>query len=196
MYHTAEVRWFVPGPMPEAVRAWPMVPAGTPERRTDRYLLFAGCETVGVKLREGRFEVKALTGPPEVVPFGQGIAGRVSRWAKWSRSEVDVDPADRETWIEVAKARRQQTYRVVGGRLTGVSTYAHPGCTVEVGTVEVDGAAWWTLAFEATGPEAELRWRLHRVVAACVEAAPLADGVVLRLGHSLAYPAFLAGLAG
>ena len=51
--------------------------------RTDEYLLMPDCDTVSVKQRQGRLEVKALVAGPR--PFSQGrVVGRVDQWVKWS----------------------------------------------------------------------------------------------------------------
>ena len=56
MLHSAEIRWFVPGQIPQAVLDW--FGAGhalkPEEKRIDEYLMFPDCDTVGVKLRQGK----------------------------------------------------------------------------------------------------------------------------------------------
>jgi hypothetical protein len=75
MYHSAEVRWFLEGPLPGDMQLW--FEAGglakTEPQRTDEYLFLPGCTTTSVKLRSGRFEVKALTQPPCSGRLGQVV---------------------------------------------------------------------------------------------------------------------------
>ena len=66
MLPTTEIRWFFAGDVPAAVGAWfgRAVPAAEPPAaRRDYYLQQAERrDDLGVKLREGRVEVKHLTG--------------------------------------------------------------------------------------------------------------------------------------
>ena len=62
--------------------------------RNDDYLLLPGCDTVGVKQRQGKLEVKALVAGPS--PFSLGaVVGRLDQWVKWSfepSKEMFQDP--------------------------------------------------------------------------------------------------------
>ena len=56
MFHTAEARWFIPVALPDAVLDWFRAgrPLGSEGVQVHEYLLFPDCESVGVKLRDGR----------------------------------------------------------------------------------------------------------------------------------------------
>jgi hypothetical protein len=92
VYYSGEARWFFQGEASHAARHW--ITAGdlsdpAPER-VDQYLVLPGCSTTGVKIREGNFEVKAQTSPPEPVTWNERIAGSRDTWVKWSRAMQDT----------------------------------------------------------------------------------------------------------
>lgn len=61
MYPTAEVRWFHRGKVPLDVMAWFLRLHGEPEEpghRVDYYLRLSDADALGIKLRDGRIEIK------------------------------------------------------------------------------------------------------------------------------------------
>ena len=175
-YRTAEVRWFRPGPIPEAVAAWfdALGDPVEPDARTDRYLAGTG-DGLGLKVREGRVEAKRLEGGAG--PFRAGRAtAEAETWAKWT-FPTDGDPAPPE-WVEVRKRRRQRRVQTSGG-----------SCAVELSEVEADGAAWWSVCLEASGPDAETR---HAALArAGAEWLDRDDAPALGAEDAQSYPAWL-----
>ena len=106
-YRSAEIRWFLQGQSQrDQLLNWFMLPGKDvkdvvvetkdyvrqPDAapfvklelpRPDEYLLLPECDTVSVKQRQGKLEVKALVAGPR--PFSQGaVVGRVDQWVKWS----------------------------------------------------------------------------------------------------------------
>ena len=77
MYFSAEARWFLPGPAGDTAEHW--IGSGEysthQDERTDRYLLVPGCDTVGIKIREGNFEIKSRRGEPEAIAWSTSITG-------------------------------------------------------------------------------------------------------------------------
>jgi len=184
-YHSAEIRWFWPGsdglielltwfthpgrpelrtPSLPEYQIEPFVMAERP--RTDHYLLLPGCETVGIKQRQGRLEVKALVDGPH--PFAvDAVSGQMDTWVKWSwlPSTAVAEPlaADLEQsgpWQPVTKTRYTQRLALKGDDLVPVSPTTLPdsGCSVELTWLQVPRhpAIWLTLGFEAFGPAGEL----------------------------------------
>jgi hypothetical protein len=225
MFHSAEARWFLSGaekwdellywftrqgrlplvqetgnyvPDPDAA---PLVKQERP--RTDDYLVLPNCETVGVKQRQGRLEVKALVAGPR--PFALGaVAGRVDAWVKWSLQpsaaialplEADLQQSGR--WRQVEKRRCTQKYAHASGGLTAVSPDAWPeaGCSVELTLLRVAAGVpeWVTFGFEAFGSAAQAEALLIEAVTHFFIAHGPAP---LRLAEqaSLSYPAWLTGL--
>ena len=174
MTETAEIRWFLPGPLPDAVGAWFDAVASDARHasRTDRYLVPEG-EAVGRKWREGRAEVKTRTHVgAEAVACGRA-AGTPEHWCKETVAALPDAPA-----LDVAKARR-----------TCIVETSSASCMLEVSTVAVGGSSWWTVCLEAAAPTAEARERTLRE--ACQRWLAHPDTPALPAEASRGYPAWL-----
>src|SRR5215831_6716053 len=188
-----EVRWILPGQLEPAVAGWfARFPAGV-EAREDSYLADPPLGGLAVKLRAGRaLEVKAYQGSPGILEVAGRARGRLECWDKWS---FPCDPpgrggADRPGWRPVRKRIRR--FALTGGHGgAGVpGPGAEAGCQVELAEVRIRGQAWWTLAFEATGP-ASLRRTELEATAALVFAQALPGGVELGTDDSQSYAQWL-----
>jgi hypothetical protein len=166
MYTTAEVRWFYEGRAPALVEAWfrrgGRAPTEQPAR-VDHYLRLVDGEHQGIKLREGRLEVKQRERSLPATRFNAGAAGVMELWRKWSiplagcPHQVSSDPG--ASWIEVEKERALCRYRLLEDRrivATGTDWYPDQGCDLELTAVRVRGREWWTLALEAFGPSSSV----------------------------------------
>ncbi|MCP4334160.1 MAG: hypothetical protein GY785_16000 [Gammaproteobacteria bacterium] len=207
MYDSAEVRWFSRGQLPGDMRLW-FEAAGlatTEPRRTDDYLLLPGCVTTSVKLRDGRFEVKALTQSPCSVTYRHGITGLKDSWVKWSSARIDIDTSSqlvgraKDPWISVSKIRRLRLVSLEGERPAEVSPdhrYLSGGCQVELTAIDAwsrtqnrsEAAPWWTLAFEAFGDEKAMQDGLDLVIDDFFKEPP---PVNLSRKSSFSYPVWL-----
>ncbi len=189
-----EVRWFRPGGVPDGVLTWfgDLPGPVASERRVDRYLELPQTAGLGIKLRQGKLEVKRLrTEHPPVV--WHGLAGRPTRWEKWSFELVEDGAAER-IWLPVEKQRRFRTLRVGDdGAVTPVAPGARVarGCSVEVTRLTVQDALWWSVGFEATGDELGLRRTLDLAVEHVAGAGP---PLGLSVADSVDYPAWLSAL--
>ena len=180
MYPTLEVRWFYRGRVPPAVLTWYRARAGAAEgplTRIDHYLrpsMDASSDALGVKLREGRVELKRRGRQYGIVRFHPQAAGAVAGWHKWrfALAETDLDSLGlpHPDWVAVEKARRLCKYQVgAGGQVVSVPLDAPvaQGCELELAVLRVAGQAWWTLCLETFGaPEGApsgLRETLSRV---------------------------------
>ncbi len=117
MFPTDETRWFFKGAIPTPVTAWfaarGCVSAVQPPR-VDYYLRLNDDDSLGIKLREGRIEVKQRTHPGELVRFGKRTAGWLESWRKWGfgLAEYDASATTSERWLGVWKSRRLCVYGV------------------------------------------------------------------------------------
>lgn len=219
MFFSAESRWFFEGPLPGAVRDW-FVAGGraTPEpTRTDEYLLLPGCATTGVKLREGSFEVKAMTHAPEPVGYARGVNGYRDAWVKWSCRANDVEALRRmlgatgDRWAAVGKTRLLRLLSLDSGTLIEVDDKTMPvscGCQIELTEIGVSAgglgaswrggdhpadARWWSLSFEAFAPgdqgvTTRLLAQLEVTVNHCLDSPP---PHALDTSSSMSYPGWL-----
>jgi hypothetical protein len=166
LYHTAELRWFVPaGNRWDRMLLWfalagqlqvrnegtydPAEPHGpfvkVEQERTDLYLLLPGTSTASVKQRQGRLEVKALVAGPH--PFYlETLAGQVDQWVKWTfqpspaiAAPLEAELGQTGPWREVAKKRYLQQVVFDTGRPVAVSPDLCPGagCHVELTLVNL-----------------------------------------------------------
>ena len=136
---TLEVRWFVLGTLSPSAVAWAEDAGLTrADPRTDRYVVLPGVDGVGIKLREGRVEVKARSGS-----LGQRVlgpaSGVVERWVKWSQpvgTGVGWDEGPGVRIVEVDKTRW---------------SFWQGGALIELTALKAEGQFWWTAAVEIAG---------------------------------------------
>lgn len=161
-----EVRWILPGSLGTAAAGSSCWLRGDPEVREDLYLLDPHLRGVSVKLRAGTaLEVKVHQGSPGLFEVAGHAAGRMEYWQKWSfpcdrTGRGDSGPPG---WIPVRKRRRVRRFSLAGGEA---------GCTAELTEVRARGRDWWSLAFEATGPEGLLRVELEAAAARVFDRPP------------------------
>jgi hypothetical protein len=163
----------------------------------DRYLRLANGGGLGIKVREGRLELKQRHGQPGILRLHQRVTGRVEHWRKWSfalaegGSTLDSMLVPPQAWIGVTKARLLRRYLVSSERRvvpTSTGEYPERACDWELTQVHVGGSAWWTVGFEAFGRGSTLPETL-RLVAGQVLAAW--EPPRLQAGDSFGYPEWL-----
>ncbi|MBN1673540.1 MAG: hypothetical protein JXR37_21015 [Kiritimatiellae bacterium] len=198
---TAEVRWFYPGAVPREIHAWLQRAGCTLEAkpaRTDHYLRLAD-EALGVKLREGRLELKQRVDSAGVISLHQRAAGLVERWRKWSFALADsvealnalLRPAS--CWIAVNKERALCTVPPPQTPREETPAPASPlqGCNLELTAVRAGRNEWWSLGFEAFGPAETVLASLRRATTRLFTGD---EPPTLHAEASYGYPKWLAGL--
>lgn len=216
MYRSAEIRWYFAGGISEEVRSWfEDEGLGTDEpERVDEYLAIPDCETVGVKVRDGRLEIKAMTVRPEPVNLPNGVNGWRDAWVKWSSAAAGmksvrqlIDNAE-DRWIFVRKGRHLRKFSLESSppaEVDAATRNLRKGCQIELTSIRAlaarqDGRAitsrdwertapWWSLSFEAFGDPSELFDHLD-----CAATHFFRDRPPIRLTaeSSFSYPAWLA----
>lgn len=193
--HSLEVRWIFPGKLETALGGWfGRFPAET-QSREDTYLLDPRLRGLSVKVRGGvALEVKVYRGSPGILDLPGRARGRMESWQKWSFPIVPLSPdsGDLSGWRPVRKMRRISRFSPAGGP---IATQApglgqEPRCAVELTEVRTPGQDWWTLGFEATGPDDLLRHALQ-ATAALVFAQPMPGSVEPGLDESKSYVEWL-----
>jgi len=216
---TLEIRWFLPGIIPEKeVGNWffhnPRFGARLIEKdgkkREDLYLLTPGNAGIGPKLREGKFEIKLLRGSQEVMEPGGAAGGRGEVWHKWKwpyargKKDKKIDQLITESLLAgtreklrvmVGKQRWQRKFRVAGpGELAPVAGSRKDlpwWVSAELTAIAVKGAPWWTLAVEiCENPEASPLLLQQCLTWMLQDYA----GPPLRVANSCSYPEWLAVL--
>jgi len=205
MWPTTEIRWFSAGTLLKETLSWfsgghRLDPAIA---QVHEYLVFQGCDTVGVKFREDRFEIKAKLGVSQPLSLVMGIQGRREQWIKWSLPTKGL-PLLGQTlrqsgpWLKVRKERNQRIFSAESGYLQEVPVGSLPvaGCNIELTRVEVeaDPSSWFTLGFEAYGPPSARAALLEEGVGFFFKAQGRAPGIDLTEANSFSYPAWLMNL--
>lgn len=154
---TREVRWFLPKPWPDLVQWFEglSVDAYSREVREDRYLLLPRQVALGVKVREGRLELKYRIGTPGRVWVAPGVPGRLEEWEKFSlQTEADgpctIEGGVAAGWLPVLK-RRLVTLVTAGE--DGPSFHApdqagRAGVQLEYTELEIEGTPGTTIGLE------------------------------------------------
>ncbi len=194
-FPTSEIRWF----SDDSNNLWNLYThlpeRGEGARQSDRtdYYLHAHLPHTGVKIREGRHEIKVKSGNDE--PLGYGM---LQHWVKWSRAEennmLNTIPLELLTdWIAVKKRRFLKTYAIISPEeVTPTDNpLAEHGCNVEFTEIQVPALnkTVFTLGFEAYGPAGRGRENLLITLNYLN-----IDVVLLENLESMGYPEWLSGL--
>jgi hypothetical protein len=165
-----EVRWIFPGQLEPAVAGWfGRFPAET-QSREDIYLLDPQLRGLSVKARGGvALEVKVYRGSPGILDLAGRARGRMESWQKWSFPIAPLSPYsdDLPGWRPVRKRRRISRFSLASGPVAAQAPGLgqEPRCAVELTEVGTPSQDWWTLGFEATGPDDVLRRALQATAA-------------------------------
>ncbi len=198
MFNTTEIRWFILGQIPNVIDEWfehcPGDSFAQPAR-TDSYYRLSEGKSLGIKLRQGRLELKERTRSPEAFRIQNEIVGLIETWRKWSfelAGDDEVASWDRSAknlWLRVNKTRRVRLYRLTTND-TPIPQDSAQGsiCQVELTSVLVQGTRWWSLGFEASGVEANQQ-KLLMIVA--TKLLKHVEGICLPEVDSMSYPEWL-----
>ena len=191
---TTELRWSFPGPLPSGVRDWFTHSPGVTEQRCDTYVLDGRCD-VGVKRRFGEMlELKVRQSLDGWIDLGEGLAGSLEVWRKWSPAEDLVDGVVDGPWVDVHKSIVKRRFSVDGTEIAfspdPLETAA--GCDVEIVEVTVGRLHAWMFAFAAFGPPATRHASLFASWLGLVATSPYPVPSELRTGRAMSYPQWLA----
>ena len=160
---TTEVRWFHQGDLPSSWLLWFESfpdPVQDEPVRTDKYLLIGELDELGIKIRQGRLEIKQRLGDLGVVQISDRVEGLVEYWMKWSFEVAENEDylsyldLSGPNWTSVHKRRKLRRYQMSkNGQVLAVSDTLIPpdSCEVELTEIWSREQSWWSLAFEAAG---------------------------------------------
>jgi hypothetical protein len=132
--------------------------------RTDSYLYTPGALDLGIKIREGRIEIKQRTQVVGLHKFTTDFAGIVECWDKWGFA-IDAEEPSMETlsetvWIPVKKKRVIRRYQVYDQhKLRAIPGWLYPvnRSSIEIADITINHNPWWGLNFEVVGVDIDLR---------------------------------------
>lgn len=200
-----EVRWFFSGEIPHRTSSWFSGLGKVPETRgaaRDDYQVWVPpeCDCLGIKLREGRLEIKWRNAAEPAFSACEGrVEGVAESWRKWMLPAVDglgssfmLQKPEGPT-VRISKARAQRRYELLqDGSLAPSQKEWIPagttGCTLELTSITLQDNAWWSLAFETLGNE-----NFSLLQQAADELLRSYSGPRLERNNSCGYPRWLAG---
>jgi hypothetical protein len=164
------VRWIFPGQLETAVAEWLERFPAESQSREDTYLVDPQLQGLSVKVRGGlALEVKVYRGSPGILDLAGRARGRMESWQKWSFpvNPPGQDRGARPGWSPVLKRRRICRFSLAASPAANQATGLdqQPRCAVELTEVFTSGQDWWTLGFEAAGPEDALSQVLQATAA-------------------------------
>lgn len=167
-----ELRWFFDEPLSSSVDEWfrkslPESEVSTSDKRDDTYL-FSTADDFGIKLREGRLEIKWRQ-VAEPYRTAYGVTGQIERWHKWDWSDpngtthkdVGAYSVPNGPWITVGKERRQRKYRWEDKFVPGSpNEILHKGVAVEITALTFQARKYSTVLIESFAPDSNTQRQL------------------------------------
>lgn len=184
MLTSLELRWFLAGKLPQEILSWfEQDDLGgqlqLSETREDLYLYSPDMEYMGIKLRQGRLEIKWRQAELGVEQFAERVEGKLEKWGKWlcedptGESFQPINVVDKGSWISVKKERSQ--------RLCDL-------CAVELTRLHIQEDDWWSFAFETVGADSIIMDELQTIASSVFKTY---SGLELQAEDSYAYPRWL-----
>jgi hypothetical protein len=200
-FSTTEVRWFYSGEIPFEVKKEFFRNEEFTEShpaRVDIYLTVAGDPDLGVKIREGRLEIKHRTSRYGSFNFRSQVSGILEGWEKWgfeiTERFYNRNVKDMDGWVEVRKLRWLKRFQITKDKRVKPiypNIQIDQGCEWEISKVQLSGldSIWWSTAFEAYGGNSETRRKaLIEVVEKFLKPT---KNLNYSKENSLSYPAWL-----
>jgi len=215
-FASPEVRWFFEGAVDKnpSLRTWfetsspipkkggfgPPVWTGRLDGKPDVYLLLPGADDMGIKWREGNFQIKGRVASLGVQSFCGRFQGQVERWVRWSYAGMPEayqnlfldGKAHGLVTVSVGKTRalRKISLNTYNGSASEVDpkSFIDRGINFELTDLEVAGRPYCTLAFEAYPDDSGMHAAFTRVVEILLGGL---TGVELGEENSMGYPEWL-----
>lgn len=183
MLTSLELRWFISGELPSDVSTWfERDKLGgclqAPEAREDVYLYVPKCEYMGIKLRQGRLEVKWRQAELEILRL-ERVEGRLEKWSKWLCEDPTSEAfqpkrvSNQKSWVKIGKVRSQRLY---------------DDCALELTQLTIKDNTWWSLALETFGAELQKIDTLQNIFELVSNTY---IGSQLQIQNSFAYPKWI-----
>ena len=211
MVYSAEIRWFFKNKFEvELIEKWFNSQSQVFADKWDRadiYLWQPGLDKVGIKIREGKVEVKVLLADRGEVPFSNHNAGLVNDWVKYSFGLQESDAenqnllhqfsagklnTDKPLWVRVDKERLLLKFSVNPAdksvQRVPENTWPPEGCGVELTRIKVNQQTFYTFGLEAFSNTQLERCNLEVTLERIMPDMPVSG---LRRQQSYSYPGFL-----
>lgn len=162
MLRTEEIRWFFKKPN-TSFETWFREKGSDINKqmpRTDHYLPLPDKPDLGIKIREGRMEIKIRTSRPTPGSLGPKAHGCFEEYTKWGVEIKEDDPLrnaiineHEEHWTAVEKRRAGLILTLQNGKIRfhSMDTPIDRGCQLEYTAVNIGAENWHTLGLEWFG---------------------------------------------
>jgi len=161
MLSTLEIRWFNEGKIPDDMQGWFSCLEGSLSEqpaRTDFYLQMNDNDGLGIKLREGRVEIKKRNHQFGLFKFNSGLEGIIENWEKWgfgmNEDSMNYENiSDPKYWIAVRKQRLLRKYELAGHHIRPMppESIINEAFNLELSSVVLFDRTFWSLNLEAYG---------------------------------------------
>ena len=199
--HESLKHWFVSvAPIPKSTDVGPPVWRGRLDDQPDVYLIIPGSGDMGIKWREGEFQVKGRVSTLGTQVFCGRHQGEVECWVKWSYPDMPLAYKNlflnghKQELLTVAVQKVRAIRKVRVGTFTGQpeevesTTRIDRGLGIELTDLQVDGNAYCSLAVEAFPDDSALGSAFNEVVEAFLSDLTEID---LNAAQSKSYPSWL-----
>lgn len=152
---SSEIRWFFEGSIPDLVKDnFLRKDRYVFQNREDVYKKFLKTSNTGVKIRDGKFEIKPLVKESEIFKINEEASGNVEIWEKWSSPHVPInfnDSDNENQWLKVRKQRYLRKYHLVDHQILEINPEEEltAGCNFELTSLNTHNKDYWTMSFEA-----------------------------------------------
>ena len=160
-----EARWFYEGYLPSSIEKLKnSMFHSRAEIRSDYYLLTKGCDDIGIKLREGRLEIKWRKSKVLFSISKLNITGKVEQWIRWGwnddNSDRNINLFESEginQWIKVEKNRSQKKFYIQNTSFVEIpyDSY-HYDCAMEITEIKINENLWWSLGFDLLAKDKDI----------------------------------------
>ena len=160
MLESVEIRWFFQGQMSDKLLAilgdsniqskW--------ESRSDYYLLIEKCDSMGIKLRNSRLELKWLKKSNNFNLPQLNIDGKIEHWIRWEWNDTKsfnnilqfIHLNKDNPWLKIDKCRSQKKFKIQADSLVDVqSESVHFDFAIEITKLKIFEQYWWSIAFDS-----------------------------------------------
>lgn len=165
MFESKETRWFNQS-RNEKITQWFKehdLTHDTTKPRIDFYLPLPNKKDIGIKLREGKVEIKQRKNSPELVSLTENAEGFLEEWVKWSFNINEYDKLNNAIvnknaydWIKIYKERigiKLSASKKGNVAIESIEKQIPFGCQIEYTRILLKGHEWFTFGLEWFGDD-------------------------------------------
>jgi hypothetical protein len=154
MNKSYEIRWFHKGKAPPAIKHWFEKELYSREYIDDIYLITGLCSNIGIKIRNGKIEIKEQIAEKKIISLSDFAEGTMDVWHKYSFNLMP-DQQDNvrslNEWLTIHKIRKIRHINFRDNPTNLQFLQFGEGCRTELAELKVLKADWWTIIFEMYG---------------------------------------------